>query len=122
MKKVFLAFPFIFLTIPHCFPQIKFSGETKKYIEYNDSITVFKNALLIDGKGNAARPPQTVIIVNRKFFWIGDDTKALIPKVAKTIDLNGKALMPDLVMLHEHMYISAPSLETRQYILHINCP
>jgi hypothetical protein len=45
------------------FAQIKFSDETKKYIDYNDSITVFKNALLIDGKGNAAQPHQTIIIV-----------------------------------------------------------
>lgn len=39
-----------FLSAP-VFSQIKFSNGTKKYIEYSDSITVFKNALLTDGKG-----------------------------------------------------------------------
>ena len=118
MKKTFLAFLFLFFFAPESFSQIKFSDETNKYIEYNDSITVFKNALLIDGTGSAVKPHQTVIIINGKINWIGDDTKAVIPKVAKTIDLNGKTLMPGLVMLHEHMYISAHSMETRQAIVH----
>src|SRR6188508_3192709 len=95
------------------FAQIKFSDETKKYIDYNDSIIVFKNALLIDGKGNAAKPHQTIIISNGKIHWTGDDAKASVPKGANIIDLNGKAIMPGLVMLHEHMYTSAHSLAPR---------
>jgi imidazolonepropionase-like amidohydrolase len=94
-----------------CFSQVNFSDETKKYIDYNDPVTVFKNALLIDGKGNPAKPHQTVIIRNGKIDWIGDDAKALAPRDGKIIDLNGKALMPGLVMLHEHMYISAFSTD-----------
>ena len=95
------------------FSQIKFSDETKKYIDYNDSVTIFKSALLIDGKGNAAKPHQTIIISNGKIDWVGDDEKAMLPKGAKIIDLNGKAIMPGLVMLHEHMYISAHSVDPR---------
>ena len=95
------------------FSQIKFSDETKKYIEYNDPVIVFKNGLLIDGKGNTARPHQTVIISNGKIEWLGDDSKATIPQGANIIDLDGKAIMPGLVMLHEHMYISAHSIEPR---------
>lgn len=107
MKKIFLAFLFLFFFIPHSFSQIKFSDETKKFIEYNDSITVFKNALLIDGKGNAAKPHQTVIISNGKINWIGSDSLSNIPKNANIINLDGKALMPGFVMMHEHMFISA---------------
>ena len=110
MKKKFISFLFIYLLSASAFSQTKFSAETKKYIEYNDSITVFKNALLIDGKGNAAKPHQTIIINQGKIVWVGDDTKAIIPKIAKTIDLSGKTLMPGLVMLHEHMFISTDSL------------
>jgi len=109
MKKIsFSFFLACFLAAP-VFSQIKFSEETKKYIEYNDSVTVFKNALLIDGKGNAAKANQTVIISNGKIEWVGDDIKASLPKGATIIELNGKAIMPGLVMLHEHMYISAHS-------------
>ena len=95
--------------------QIRFSEETKKYIDYNDSITVFKNALLIDGKSNVTKSHQTIIISNGKINWVGDDAKAITPKGANIIDLNGKALMPELVMLHEHMYIAANSLDFGYY-------
>ncbi|MEI2739004.1 MAG: hypothetical protein V9F01_09485 [Chitinophagaceae bacterium] len=113
MKKIFTLFIIaLFLSVP-VLSQIEFSDETKKYIEFNDSITVFKNALLIDGKGNAAKPHQTIIISRGKIAWVGDDAKAIIPKESNIIDLNGKAVMPGLVMLHEHMYISAHSITPR---------
>ena len=110
INKISIVFIFAAFFSTPAFSQIKFSDETKKYIDYNDTITVFKNALLIDGKGNAAKPHQTIIISNGKIDWVGDDAKAIIPKAANIIDLNGKALMPGLVMLHEHMYISAHSI------------
>jgi imidazolonepropionase-like amidohydrolase len=113
MKNMFVSFTLCLIFSTPASAQIKFSDETKKYIEYNDSITVFKNALLIDGKGNAAKPHQTIIIGNGKIDWVGDDEKAILPKAANIIDLNGKALMPGLVMLHEHMYISAHSFSPR---------
>ncbi len=113
MKKISFGFILVcFFTVP-IFSQTTFSDETKKYIEYNDSITIFKNALLINGKGNAATPNQTIIISNGKIQWISDDAKLEMQKGAKVIDLNGKTLMPGLVMLHEHMYISAHSIEPR---------
>ncbi|HOZ80234.1 MAG TPA: hypothetical protein PLY34_19720, partial [Ferruginibacter sp.] len=113
MKKIIFALFVGCVLSPAAFSQNTFSDETKKYLEYNDSITVFKNALLIDGKGNAARPHQTVIIRNGKIDWIGNDEKAVIPAGANTIELNGKTLMPGLVMLHEHMYISAHFMAPR---------
>jgi imidazolonepropionase-like amidohydrolase len=113
MKKSFILFILAYLLAAPVFSQIKFSDETKKYIEYNDPVTVFKNGLLIDGKGSAAKLHQTVIISNGKIDWVGDDARATIPNGANIIELNGKAIMPGLVMLHEHMYISAHEISTR---------
>lgn len=113
MKKKLLPFFIACFFATPVFSQIKFSDETKKYIEYNDPVTVFKNALLLDGKGNAAKSNQTVIISNGKISWVGDDAKAVTPQGANIIDLNGKTLMPGLVMLHEHMYISAHDIPAR---------
>ncbi len=113
MKKTIFHFILIALLTTPAFSQTNFSAETKKFIEYNGSITVFKNALLIDGKGNPPKPHQTVIISNGKIKWVGDDAKETMPKAASTIDLNGKVLMPGFVMLHEHMYISAFDIDTR---------
>jgi imidazolonepropionase-like amidohydrolase len=113
MKKIVTSVVIICLLAAPAFSQTNFSDETKKYIEYNNPVTVLKNGLLIDGKGNAAKPHQTVIISNGKIHWVGDDAKAISPKDATIIDLNGKAMMPGLVMLHEHMYISAHDISTR---------
>ena len=96
-----------------CFSQIKFSDEVKKYIDFDAPVIVLKNALLIDGKGNPAVLHQTVIVANGKILWVGDDANAVTPKGARIIDLAGKTLMPGLVMMHEHMYISAFSIEPR---------
>jgi len=93
--------------------QVNFSEETKKFISYSDSVIVIKNALLIDGRGNPARPHQTVIVRKGIISWIGDDAKAKMPETASIIDMDGKVLMPGLVMLHEHMYISASSMAPR---------
>jgi imidazolonepropionase-like amidohydrolase len=113
MKKASLLYVLFTAVAIQLVAQTKFSDETKKYIEYNDAVTVFIHALLIDGKGNAAKPNQSIIISNGKIDWVGDDAKAIIPKGANTIDLKGKAIMPGLVMLHEHMYISAHDIGTR---------
>lgn len=111
MKTLLLIALAICLSANLCFSQVTFGDETKKYIDFNDPVIVFKNALLIDGKGNPAQPHQTVIVRNGKIDWIGDDAKAVVPREGKVVDLNGKALMPGLVMLHEHMYISAFSTD-----------
>jgi imidazolonepropionase-like amidohydrolase len=113
MRKIILVVILAGVFTTLVYSQTTFSDETKKYIEYNDSVMVFKNALLIDGKGNDAKPHQSVIISNGKIKWIGDDATLQLPTGAKFIDLNGKALMPGLVMLHEHMYISAHDISTR---------
>lgn len=113
MEKISCCVVIVYFLTATAFSQTKFSDETKKYIEYNDSVIVFKNVLLINGKGNAAKPHQTVVVSNGKINWVGDDAKAIAPKGATTIDLNGKTLMPGLVMLHEHMYISAHNFVQR---------
>ena len=116
MSKIFLTTVLVSLFL-YSNSQVTFSDEAKKFIDYNNSPIVFRHALLIDGTGAAAKPNQTIVIKNGKIDWVGDDGKAIIPPVAQQIDLNGKALLPGLVMLHEHLYISAFSGE--QMFLHL---
>jgi imidazolonepropionase-like amidohydrolase len=110
MKQLFVIFT-LFLFFLNSNAQIKYSDEAKSFIDYDTAVIVFQHGLLIDGTGNTPKPKQTVIINNGKISWVGDDEKAAIPKGAQQIDLNGKALLPGFVMLHEHMYISAFSNE-----------
>lgn len=107
MKNIYLFLALTLLINVPAFSQQNFSEETKKFIAHHDSITVFKNALLIDGNGGYAKAKQTIIIENGEIKWVGDDAKAVMPKGSVLIDLKGKALMPGLVMMHEHLYISA---------------
>lgn len=113
MKKIWQLLVVLIGFNGPAFSQQEFSDEIKKYIAYSDSIIVLKNALLIDGNGGAPKYNQTIMISKGKIDWIGDDMKAVIPKTANIIDLAGKAVMPGLVMLHEHMYISAHDIGTR---------
>ena len=85
MRKITLVIILAGLFTTLVFSQTTFSDETKKYIDYNDSITVFKNALLINGKGNAAKPGQTIIISNGKIKWIGDDALVIDGNPSKNI-------------------------------------
>src|SRR5215217_2078848 len=101
MKKIFFIFTFLLFLLP-VKSQIKYSAEVKRFIDYDTTSLAFVHALLIDGTGSAAKPYQTIIVRNGKISWVGDDGKATIPKEAQVIDLTEKALMPGLVMLHEH--------------------
>jgi imidazolonepropionase-like amidohydrolase len=111
MKNIFLFLVFALTMLSNVDAQVHFSDETKKFIDYADSIIVFRNASLIDGKGTPAQPHQTVVVSNGKIEWVGDDISAKLPEKSSIVDLNGKVIMPGLVMLHEHMYISASSLD-----------
>ena len=106
MKRTFLIFALTSFFLSSG-AQITYSDAAKKFIDYNSPVVVFRHALLIDGTGSTPRVNQTVIIKAGSIEWVGDDNKATIPKEAQEIDLTGKALLPGLVMLHEHMYISS---------------
>lgn len=114
MRKVLYTI-IALLSINTSYAQTTFKEDVKAFIEYDSPLIAFTNALLIDGKGNAPRANQTVIIRNGKIESIGD-AKITIPKEATVIDLKGKALLPGLVMLHEHMYY--PAISIKPYYAH----
>ena len=107
MKKVFGLTFAVLLHFLNSYSQNIPSDAIKQFIDYNNPVIAFQHALLIDGTGNNLLANQTVIIKNGIISWIGHDNKAQVPKEAQQIDMTGKALLPGLVPLHEHMYISA---------------
>ncbi|CAN5336814.1 amidohydrolase family protein [soil metagenome] len=88
----------------------------KSFVDYDSPLIAFTNALLIDGKGNAPKRNQTVIIRNGKIESLGEAAAVKIPSEATIIDLKGKALLPGFVMLHEHMYY--PAISIKPYYAH----
>jgi imidazolonepropionase-like amidohydrolase len=64
--------------------------------------TIFRNALLFDGKSPEPREGMTVVVENGR---ITEVTDALVTaESARLIDLRGKFLMPGLIDAHFHAY------------------
>tara|TARA_R110000868_G_scaffold1389_10_gene10749 strand:+ start:8267 stop:9727 length:1461 start_codon:yes stop_codon:yes gene_type:complete len=90
-----------------------FSPEVEKFISVDTTTVAIKNVTLIDGTGTSEKPNQTIIFTDGKITQLGNAADIEIPKNTLVLDGHNKTVMPGLVMVHEHMYISAHSLETR---------
>ena len=82
------------------------SEDISRYIVEKAPVIALTQALVIDGTGRAPVPGQTVILQEGRITHIGPDGEVSIPENARRIDLNGMALLPGWIMLHEHLYSS----------------
>src|SRR5262249_14329047 len=57
---------------------------------------------IVDGTGAPARSNQTLMIKDGRILAFGDSTDMAIPEETKIIDLDGRTVLPGLVLLHEH--------------------
>lgn len=80
--------------------------DISRYIVEDAPVIALTQALVIDGTGAAPVASQTVIIRNGRIANIGPDHEVSIPENARRIALQGRALLPGWVMLHEHLYNS----------------
>lgn len=62
---------------------------------------------MIDGTGEPSRPDQTVILRNGRIEAVGDAARTPTPPDALVLDLEGRTVLPGLVMLHEHFFYPA---------------
>lgn len=76
-----------------------------KYVKYKSNVLALTNATVFDGKGNPADYNQTLLVVNGYFQSIGRSSEIDIPKVATTINLKGKTIIPGIVGVHNHLHI-----------------
>lgn len=72
-----------------------------KYIAIDASPLLLTNLRLIDGTGAAATEGQSLLLERGRIQAVGRDIAA--PAGTRTLDLQGRSVMPGLVMLHEHM-------------------
>jgi len=84
---------------------IKLSDSLKPYIKYNKDLLAFTNATIVDGTGKAIKQNQTLIIEDGIFKDMGNDTDIKVPQNAKTINLEGKTIIPGIVGMHNHLHI-----------------
>lgn len=77
----------------------KLSNQTKPI---NDGKYAVVGATLIGGKDFAVIPDSVVLIENGKITAAGKRAEIKLPKGTKTIDANGKTLLPGLFDTHQH--------------------
>ena len=65
-------------------------------------ILVVKGGTLIDGTGNPPLEESVIFIINGKISAVYDKGSARVPLFARTIDAEGKYLIPGLVDMHVH--------------------
>lgn len=76
----------------------------KPFIKVNADVVALTNARVIDGTGAPARDRQTLILREGRIAEVGPASQVAAPDGAAIVDLQGKTVLPGLVMLHEHLY------------------
>lgn len=77
--------------------------EVAQFVRYNSKTIVLENVRVIDGTGAPPQKNQTVVISNGRIISISNTPPGLLPNDATRLSLEGRTVMPGLVMLHEHM-------------------
>jgi imidazolonepropionase-like amidohydrolase len=67
-------------------------------------VVALTHVTVIDGTGVAARPDQTVILLDGRIQAAGPSRSTTVPAHAQVIDLTGHTVLPGQVALHEHTY------------------
>jgi imidazolonepropionase-like amidohydrolase len=63
-----------------------------------------RNVRIVDGTGAPARQNQTLIVERGQIRAIGNAADINVPEGTRTLDLDGRTVLPGFVMLHEHMF------------------
>ncbi len=71
----------------------------------SDSWTAIRAGSLIDGKSNAPRRDQMIIVRGNRIESVGDAATARIPTGATVIDLSKATILPGLIDCHTHIFL-----------------
>ncbi|WP_339914075.1 amidohydrolase family protein [uncultured Brevundimonas sp.] len=74
------------------------------YVAYAQPRLLFRDVQLIDGTGAPARTGMSVLVENGRITRIAPVADLSEAGDATVIDGHGKALLPGLVLMHEHMF------------------
>ena len=81
--------------------------DVRPYVMSDSALVAITNVTIIDGKGTAARPGQSVILRDGRIAEVGAASAVKVPAGAQVIDGAGMTLIPGIVGLHDHMYYTA---------------
>ena len=75
----------------------------RKYVAVSDPRVALRHVRVIDGTGAPPAEDQALLIADGRIVSVGPDRNARIPKGVKILDLEGRTVIPGLVMMHEHL-------------------
>lgn len=94
----------------------KYIAEEKKKLTKSsaeNTLLALKNVTVIDGTGSEPLPKQTIFIENGVIMDIEDSNSAKLPQGIKTIDLQGKYVIPGLIDSHVHLATFPSGVDNR---------
>jgi imidazolonepropionase-like amidohydrolase len=68
-------------------------------------VTVIRAGTLIDGKSNAPRRDQVIVIRGNRIESVSDASSAKVPAGATVIDLSKSTVLPGLIDSHTHIFL-----------------
>jgi imidazolonepropionase-like amidohydrolase len=83
----------------------------KPYVKVQAPVVVLRHVELIDGTGASAQADRTIVLKDGKIAAVGGPELAA-PEGATVLDLTGRAVIPGLVGMHDHLfYIARPNMD-----------
>ena len=79
-------------------------NDTERYTLFHAPVTLLRNTQLYDGTAQPPREHMSVLIRDGRIAEVKPDVELKAPAGALVKDLNGGALMPGFVLLHEHLF------------------
>jgi imidazolonepropionase-like amidohydrolase len=107
---VALGFVWLAIRIPRAYYRRQALQPPTSFVVENAPVIALVHARVIDGTGSAPLEDQTVVINAGRIVALGPTPSISVPAGARAIDLRGKTIVPGLVMMHEHMYTTSPSI------------
>ncbi len=80
------------------------SPEVRAFVTVDAPAFVLRHVRVIDGTGAPARADQSVVVEGGVIRAVGDAATTPVPAGARVLDLPGRAVLPGLVMVHEHLF------------------
>ncbi len=78
--------------------------EVARFVRLKAKTIALENVRVIDGTGAPPVENQSLVIIDGRIAAIGRSGQIQLPKDAVRINLDGRTILPGLVMLHEHMF------------------